>query len=84
MNLLSENKRGIIILEPLIMEEAKKNYIENVGRPKSDKLAQNSAPIKPIETRNELAKIAGVSRKEPNGNYRRFKPYLLYCKRFIL
>ena len=58
---LMQRSELALLLEPLIREEAKKNYIENVGRPKSDKLAQNSAPIKPIETRNELAKIAGVS-----------------------
>ena len=71
------------MLEPLIREEAKKRQATSTGGV-NPQLVQNSAHGDNSKTRNELAKIAGVSRKEPNGNYRRFKPYLIYCKRFIL
>lgn len=46
-------------LEETIAARAKASYESNVGRPK--KLAQKSAEISGIETRVEIAKIAGVS-----------------------
>jgi len=57
LNLLSENKRGIIMLEPLIREEAKKRQ----GTRTDLNIPQNSAESKKSETRDEVAKIAGVS-----------------------
>ena len=68
------------MLEPIIRAEAKKRQQEFYGNQHVNAVPQNSAEVlKPIETRNELAKIAGVSRKEPYGNFGRFKPYLIYC-----
>jgi hypothetical protein len=45
----------------LIQEKAKNNYDENVGRPSIEKSGQISAPINKSKTRDEVAKIAGVS-----------------------
>ena len=58
---LSNYQRSILALqlEDVFREKAKENYIQNVGRP--IKSEQISAPIKSIETRQELAKIANVS-----------------------
>lgn len=47
-------------LEEAIAAWAKANYDANVGR--QDKSSQKSAEITHIETREELAKLAGVSR----------------------
>ena len=47
-------------LKPIIQEKAAKNREENQGRPSSEKLRQKSATVK-IQTRDELAKLAGVS-----------------------
>jgi len=45
---------------PLLKQKAKERYDANVGRPKTSE--QNSAPISSsINTRKELAKVAGVS-----------------------
>lgn len=52
-------------LKPLIAEQAKANVLaaQESSPKRSGKAPQNSAePIKPIETREELAKAAGVSR----------------------
>ena len=58
---LSNYQRSVLALqlEDVFKEKAKENYIQNVGRP--SKSEQISAPIKPIETRQEIAKIANVS-----------------------
>jgi DNA modification methylase len=58
---LSNYQRSVLALqlEDVFKEKAKENYIQNVGRP--SKSEQISAPIKPIETRQEIAKVANVS-----------------------
>jgi N6-adenosine-specific RNA methylase IME4 len=58
---LSNYQRSVLALEleSVFREKAKENYMQNVGRP--SKSEQISAPIKSIETRQELAKVANVS-----------------------
>jgi N6-adenosine-specific RNA methylase IME4 len=58
---LSNYQRSVLALqlEDVFKEKAKENYIQNVGRP--SKSEQISAPIKTIETRQEIAKVANVS-----------------------
>ena len=58
---LSNYQRSVLALqlEDVFREKAKENYIQNVGRP--SKSEQISAPIKSIETRQEIAKVANVS-----------------------
>jgi ParB family chromosome partitioning protein len=53
-----ERAKLALRLKPAIAEKAKESYRENVGRPKES--LQKSAPIK-VDTRAELAKVAGVS-----------------------
>jgi hypothetical protein len=55
-----ERTRLALRLEEAIAGRAKANREEHQGRPA--KLPQNSAPVTPIETREEIAKLAGVSR----------------------
>ena len=58
---LSNYQRSVLALqlEDVFREKAKENYIQNVGRP--SKSEQISAPIKSIQTRQEIAKVANVS-----------------------
>jgi DNA modification methylase len=58
---LNNYQRSVLALqlEDVFKAKAKENYIQNVGRP--NKSEQISAPIKPIETRQEIAKVANVS-----------------------
>ena len=46
-------------LEPLIAAKAKGNQRQSAGR--GQKGLQNSADLNPVDTREELAKVAGVS-----------------------
>lgn len=45
----------------MIQARTKESYKKNVGRPAKEKLGQKSAPINKTKSRDELAKIAGVS-----------------------
>lgn len=68
---LSPGNRSLLALrlEPIYKEKAKANQQEHGGMAPGRTLPQKSAEVKPIETRKEVAKLAGVSHETIGKKY---------------